>query len=220
MKVYFISGIGADHRFFIHTRLPKGYEAVYLDYIPHQQKESLPAYARRLAEKIDPSVPFALVGLSLGGIMATEIAKIKQPDFTILIASVPLSSHLPRYYSFAKRLGLHRMMPGAFFKVLAAIKHIFSFKTWSDKRLILAVIWEGDSKFINWAVNAVLEWNNAILPPNLYHIHGTRDEVFPISLTRPTHRIEKGGHLLVMSKADRVSAIIQEILSPYDKQIS
>lgn len=32
-KVYFISGIGADYRFFTHIQLPEGYEAHYIHWI-------------------------------------------------------------------------------------------------------------------------------------------------------------------------------------------
>ena len=74
MKAYFISGIGADYRLFTHIRLPEGFETCYVHWIPPEKDETLPVYARRLAEQIDTSEPFVLIGFSLGGIMAVEIA--------------------------------------------------------------------------------------------------------------------------------------------------
>src|SRR6266487_4519719 len=98
MKVYFISGLAADKRVFKHIQLPPGFEAVHLDWISPQKDESLANYALRLADNINRNEPFALVGLSFGGMLATEIAKRYHPAATILISSVPVSTQLPGYY--------------------------------------------------------------------------------------------------------------------------
>ena len=84
MTAYFISGIGADYRMFTHIRLPEGYQAVYIHWIPPKKKEPLGAYASRLIAQIDTAEPFVLIGLSLGGIMAVEIAKRYPPVCTPL----------------------------------------------------------------------------------------------------------------------------------------
>src|ERR1700743_1924972 len=106
MKVYFISGIGADYRFFTHVRLPEGYEARYIHWIEPLPGETLPDYTFRLSGQIDPTEPLARIGLSLGGIMSVEIAKRIPPICTILISSVPLSSQLPPLYKIAGNLKL------------------------------------------------------------------------------------------------------------------
>ena len=74
------------------------------------------------------------------------------------------------------------------------------------------MIAESDDKFLIWAMKAVLKWENKDLPQPLYHIHGSRDIVFPIRLTKPSHTIRKGGHLIVMTHADQVNKILHEAL--------
>ena len=212
MRVYFISGMGADRRIYKNICLPAGFEPVFVDWITPVPKESLADYAVRLSEQIDRSEPFILLGTSLGGIMAMEIAKRWPPVSTILISSVPISAHLPRYYAFARSVGLVSLLPPSFFKATATIKRRFTRESAEDKELIRQIIRESDGPFIKWAMNAVLEWDNGEIPQPLWHIHGTRDEVFPVWLTRPTHRIRHAGHMLVMSHAQEVNAILRKIL--------
>jgi pimeloyl-ACP methyl ester carboxylesterase len=215
MKVYFISGIGADYRFFTHIRLPEGYEPSYIHWIPPRRNETLRTYALRLADQIDSSQPFILVGLSLGGIMSVEIAQRVPPVCTILISSVPLASHLPKLYRIAGKLRLGRLVPATLLKVAAMIKHSLMMRPAENRRLMRQVIRAGDDRFIRWALNAVLVWDNRTLPQPLYHIHGTRDEVFPIGRTTPTHTVRKAGHMFVVSRPETVNQFLREILPPH-----
>jgi surfactin synthase thioesterase subunit len=129
MKTYFISGIGADYRLFTHIRLPEGFETCYIHWIPPGKDESLPTYARRLAEQIDTSEPFVLIGFSLGGIMAVEIAKVYPPICTIIISSVPVSANLPPFYVLADRLRLSKLASPRLMKLLASAYHLFTMKS-------------------------------------------------------------------------------------------
>ena len=210
MKAYFISGIGADYRLFTHIRLPRGYEPSYIHWIPPQPSETLPSYAHRLTDQIDTAEPFVLIGLSLGGIMAVEIAKHIKPVYTILISSVPLPAHFPKYYRLARSLKAGHLVPATFLKMAATIKHSLTMSP-ANGRLMRKVIWAGDDKFIRWAINAVLEWQNNQIPHPIYHIHGTRDVVFPISLTNPTHIVKKGGHMFLMSRPELITELLEEI---------
>ena len=212
MTAYFISGIGADDRMFTHIRPPEGYQAAHIHWIPPQKNEALGDYAARLIAQIDTSEPFVLIGLSLGGIMAVEIAKRIPPLCTIIISSIPLSTHLPPYFRVAGQLGLGRIAPATLLKAATSVKHFLTMKTPSNRRLIQSVIWSGDDKFIHWALNAVLEWNNTEIPSPLYHVHGARDEVFPIGFTQPTHVIPKAGHMFLLSQPEEVNNLLPLLL--------
>lgn len=213
MKVYCISGIAADRRAFKHIRLPEGFESIFVDWIKPIRKELLHDYARRLSEIIDTGEPFILIGMSLGGIMASEIAITRKPRAIIIIGSVPVCSQLPSYYGWLRRLQIQKLFPGALYKFAAIAKHFFTKEAAEDKKDIYRMIRETDPAFIRWGINAVLHWTNEEKPEFLTHIHGTRDEVFPFSFTNPTHIIPKGDHMLVISHPDEVNAIIREALS-------
>ncbi len=162
MKVYFISGLAADSRVFKHIKLPDEHEMVPLDWIEPGKNESLQQYAHRLAEKIDASREFALVGLSMGGMMAAEIAKLHKPVITILLSSVPSNTHLPFYFKWAYRFRLHKLVPVALLKSASILKRGLTPDSPEDKEVLKQVIKDSDPRFIKWAMQAILSWNRLV----------------------------------------------------------
>ncbi len=213
MKVYFLAGIAADSRIFKNISLPDGYEPVFIDWIEPSKDESLSSYAFRLADAIDTTEPYFIIGVSLGGIIASEISTRFNPLATIIIGSVPAISQLPGYYKWVRKLKIQKILPGSFYKIAAITKHYFNPAPPEDKKVTIEMIRESDPAFISWGIDAVLKWTNEQIPKKLYHIHGTRDEIFPFVYTSPTHTISKGGHVLVMSHADEINKIINGILT-------
>jgi pimeloyl-ACP methyl ester carboxylesterase len=127
---------------------------------------------------------------------------------------------LPPYFRAAGQLGLGRIVPATLLKVATSVKHFLTMKTLANRRLIQSVIWSGDDEFIHWALNAVLEWNNTEIPSPLYHVHGTRDEVFPIGFTHPTHIIPKAGHMFLLSRPEEVNNLLRVLLPSAKSQNS
>ncbi|HXD76410.1 MAG TPA: alpha/beta hydrolase [Puia sp.] len=211
MNAYLISGIGADYRLFTHIVLPPGYEVRHIHWIAPEKEESLPAYACRLAGQIDLKTPFILIGFSLGGIMATEIANRCHPVRTIIISSVPISSQLPPYYRHAHRLRLSKLVTPQVMKFFASAKFRLTMRR-GNRKIMREVIRAGDNRFITWAMHAVLDWRNETIPGSLVHIHGAWDEIFPVRWTRPTFTIPKAGHNLVLRRAAEVNRLLREIL--------
>ncbi len=212
MKVYFISGLAADSRVFKHIKLPANCVPVFLEWIAPLKKESLQNYAIRLAGGIDASEPFAIIGLSMGGMITTEIARQYNPAATILISSIPGSSDLPFYFKAAGKLRLHKMVPVAAVKSAAKYKRVFTRETSEDKKMLLSIIQDSDNKFIYWAMDAILQWKSKKPSFPYIHIHGTRDEVLPMRFTQPTHIIKKGGHLMIMTRAREINLILKDAL--------
>ncbi len=213
MKVYFISGLAADRRVFRNIRLPEGYETVYLDWITQLPDESLESYAARLAQKINTTEKFALVGLSMGGMIASEIAKVYHPQITILISSVPVYKHFPRRFRLARMLNMHRVIPVSMFKSASVIKRLFAPESREDKQVLLQLVRESDPAFIKWALGAILHWKNETVPEPMAHIHGSKDEILPVKYTSPTHIITKGTHLMVMNRAAEVNKLLKDLLN-------
>ena len=185
---------------------------IHLEWISPHKNEALSNYAQRLAEKIDTTESFALVGLSMGGMIAAEIAKQFPPAVTILLSSVPVNTQLPFYFKWAYRLRLHKMVPVGLLKSASAIKRGFAPDSAEDKLVLKQVIKESNPAFIRWAMQAILSWKNDAIPQPCWHIHGTKDEILPLKYTKPTHIIEGGNHLMIMSKAAQLNKILKELL--------
>jgi pimeloyl-ACP methyl ester carboxylesterase len=214
VKVYFISGMGADHRAFSYITLPKGFEAIHISWIKPDKKEPLAAYALRLAGAIRTSEPFILVGLSMGGMMAVEIAKKFPPVCTVLISSISLSGQLPLYYRLAGKLKANFLLSPALLKRLAGLKKALTRRPSPASKLVSDMFRACDNEFFKWATCAVPGWDNHQVPQPLYHIHGKRDRVLPIRLTHPTQAVARAGHMLVMSHPAIVNAFLAEVLDP------
>ncbi len=213
MKVYFISGLAADKRIFTHIELPPGFEMVYLDWIKPIRGESLESYALRLAKQINRDENFGLIGLSLGGMIATEIAKKYPPVTTILLSSISTSTHIPPHFRLAYALRLHKIMPMKLIKSLSIIKRLFTAEKSGDKEIIKQVIRDSDPDFIRWAMGAILEWKNIDAPNPLCQIHGSKDEILPLKYTNPTHTIINGTHMMVLTKAEEINLLLRELLT-------
>jgi len=213
MKVYFISGIAADGRLFKHIQLPEGFEPVYLNWLKPGHRESVRDYALRLAEKINTAEPFILIGNSLGGIIASEIALQYSPQAVIIIASVPAATQLPGYYKSVGRLKIHKLLPGRLYIFSGILKQYLSRRGKEEKKVLVRMIRASDPGFIRWGINAVLTWENKEVPERLFHIHGTRDKVFPFKYTLPTHVVDKGNHVMVINRPQEINLILAAILS-------
>lgn len=212
-KVYFISGLGADWRMFQFLKLP--------DHIPVQQvkwieplsfNESLESYAHRLRPQIDDPRPI-LVGFSFGGLVAIELAKMMHPLKTIIISSLPTKHALPWYYRLAGKTLLHKHLP---FKVMQntypIAPYFFGAQTPYERRLLKSVFFRINEKFLRWALARLLDWKQENALPELIQIHGTADKVLPMNEAADIIRIPNGEHLMVIHRAEEVSAILSRIL--------
>jgi pimeloyl-ACP methyl ester carboxylesterase len=212
MNVYFISGLAADRRVFQNIVLPEGYTPHYLDWITPQKNETLQQYAERLTERIDPSTPFVVVGVSFGGMLAIEIAKKFPSSRAILISSVPSSQNLPAYFRWAGKLRLHKLVPVSLLKLAAQTKRLFTVETNAQKKFLNEMIRKSDAGLIRWSINAILSWRSEEPHAQYIHIHGSRDEILPLKYAGGTHIINGAGHMMVLTRAQEINRIIKEAL--------
>ena len=216
MKVYFISGLGADERIFQRLALPAGFDMVHLSWIKEFPDESLSAYSQRMAADIDTTEPFMLAGLSFGGIVAAEISKIHRPVLLILFSSVTTKYELPLLYRLAGNMSLSPLVP------LRFMAHLMPFFCWffgadsqQSRALLQSFIRRSDRYHLRWAIARISRWDNTetILP--VLHLHGEKDRVFPASNIRNAQLIKGAGHLCVFTHAVQVNALLRECLQPY-----
>jgi pimeloyl-ACP methyl ester carboxylesterase len=213
MNVYFISGLGADRRAFEKISLPGCFSIHYLDWIKNRKGESLNEYAKRLAESIDTTQPFAIVGLSMGGMIASAMTQFLQPHKTILISSMGCAEEFPPLLKLARFTQIHRLIPAFLFQKPNAIAYfLFGAKSKNEKRIMDHIITTSDAAFVKWSIGAILSWKNKVRPKNLYHIHGDNDKILPIQYTKPDAVVKGGSHFMVWTKGAEVSRLLIKAL--------
>ncbi|MBI5858459.1 MAG: hypothetical protein HZB42_12515 [Sphingobacteriales bacterium] len=122
-NVYFISGLGADKRAF--SLLDLSFcNPVFIEWIKPLKNESLRQYAIRLKEQITDPEP-VIVGVSFGGMLATEIAKTGSTRKTIIISSNKTKMEFPKILLTGKYLPLYKWLPSAFLRKSALIRKTF-----------------------------------------------------------------------------------------------
>ena len=214
MNVYFISGLGADQQAFEKIKLPDRFTVRYLDWIKHKKRETLENYARRLAASIDTAEPFALVGLSMGGMIAAAMTQFLTPQKTILISSVGCANEFPPLFQFARLTRIHHLLPAFIFRKPNKVAHfLFGAKSRSEKRIMDHIIRHSDAAFVKWSIGAILSWGNNIRPGALCHIHGDKDRILPIRYTHPDVVVRNGSHFMIWTKAAEISRLLTEALS-------
>ncbi|WP_162052067.1 alpha/beta hydrolase [Pontibacter pamirensis] len=211
--VYLISGLGADWRMLQFLKLPDHLEKHYVDWIaPEHVDEALPDYVRRLKQEITDPDPI-LIGLSYGGVIAIELAKVLQPRKTIIISSLDTRHGLPWYYRALGKMKLHHWVP------LKVLQSALPFAPWFfgahsryNKKLLKEVILDIDELFLRWSLGQLLDWQQEEVLPGLVHIHGTADRVLPLYDRPGLIKVPGGEHLMVLQQPGEISAILKKIL--------
>jgi len=210
-KIYILSGLGADERVFKYLDF-KDLDVTFVQWIKPCPNEPLADYTRRISEQITDENPI-LIGLSFGGIVATELAKLIPVQKLILISSLKTQQEIPLIYRLAGKTNLHRLIPYSILKKDHLLNRwLFGVIRKNDKDLFQRVLADTDIDFLKWAINCIVKWNNIEVHPNLFHIHGTDDKLLPIRKSGKVIAIQNGGHLMVLDKAKQVSEALQRII--------
>jgi pimeloyl-ACP methyl ester carboxylesterase len=211
-KIYLISGLGADERIFKFLILGD-YEPIHIKWIEPRQHETIKDYAIRLREQIETDKPLIL-GVSFGGMIATEIAKQIDYEQVILISSAKTKNEIPILYRLIGQINLHRFIPIKLFKQANFLTYwFFGMKTKTEKKLLKSILIDTDSSFLKWAINSILKWDNEYQITRLIQIHGSQDKILPKrNIIKVDYEIDKGGHLMIYNQANEINHILGRIL--------
>lgn len=211
-KIYIFSGLGVDRRVF-NNFLFKDIDVTFIDWTLPLKKENIIDYTKRIAKNIQHEFPI-LIGLSFGGIVAIEVAKIINVKQVIILASVKTKYELPSYYRVAGRLQLNKVLPSFILKKHNCITNwFFGANTKEEKELLEAILDDTSTIFLKWAINETLNWKNTSRLENIVHIHGNSDCILPFRYVKADYCIKQGGHFMTVDKASEIEEIILEIIN-------
>ena len=211
-KCYLLSGLGADGTVFQYLDF-EGVEVEYMEWLPPLPKETLPAYAKRMTQKITTPHPI-LVGLSFGGMVAMEIAKQISVKKVILISSAKERKELPWFYRFSAKLKLQKILPYTLIKRTNGFTYwLFGATSAHEKALLKEIFRKTPTTFLKWAINAILTWKNTEIYTHILHIHGDKDRILPYKNVKDTLCITGGGHSMIVNKAHEIAPLINKFLN-------
>lgn len=209
--IYCISGLGADERAFSKLDV-KDFELKVIRWLEPSPDETLTGYASRMRQSIADDNPI-LMGLSFGGMLCAEIAKQIPVKKIIIISSIKSSKELPFWMKAVAKLRLNKIVPMQSTKLTQPVQNkMLGVVSADEKKLVASLRKAADLKYTNWAVNQAINWKNNWQHPAIFHIHGDKDNMFPIKYIKADYTIKNGGHFMIMNKAAEVSNCINAIL--------
>jgi pimeloyl-ACP methyl ester carboxylesterase len=215
-RLVLFAGLGADARLFApQDRLNASIEVV--KWISPHPRESFAGYGRRIAQSIRSTRPFYVGGVSLGGMIALEVARHVDPVAVILIASCRSCAALPgwgRAGRFVVRLVPASVQKWANLHTPGGLRALGACKP-DDRALIRQMIRDTPAAFLKWGLYEALCWPGVDeLNAPVYHIHGERDRTIPCPTSGVDRVVPGGGHLINLTHADDVNRFIERRILP------
>lgn len=195
-------GMAASPRIFEFIHLSDPYEIVKLSWMPPQKNEPLSSYALRMCKRITHQKP-VLLGVSFGGILVQEMAKHIDSLGVIIVSSVKSKSELSRSMKLMRATGAHNLLPTQWIGSLESLS-LFVFGPAVKPKLeaYQKYLSERDPDYLDWSIDRIVHWDQNKPMPDVIHIHGDKDTIFPIkniNTTRNFHRIDNAAHAMILT---------------------
>ena len=202
IPVYFLPGLAANPSIFKNIKLdPDVFESYYLEWMIPYYNESIVDYALRFCGEVKHENA-VLIGVSFGGIIAQEMSLVCQFKKIIIISSVKNRDELPLHFQLAGKTKAYKLVPTSLFAQNIDLLSKFAFNKTIVKRLDLYKLYLSitDKRYLDWAIEQVVLWEQTAYDPNLVHIHGDLDTIFPIDNIKDCIVVKGGTHVMILNK--------------------
>ncbi len=194
--------MAANSSIFEGIKLPEDQFTTHtLEWFVPEKGMSLIDYAKKMCEKIEDPNP-VLLGVSFGGMLVQEMAKIIPTRKVIVVSSVKSKHELPKRMIFAKYTKVHRLLPtGLVNNVELLAKYAFGETVTKRLHLYEKYLSIRDKYYIDWSIDQIVNWEQEVHPKNVVHIQGVRDSVFPITNIKGCIPVKNGTHTMIIHRA-------------------
>lgn len=201
IPVYFMPGLAAGSSIFERIELPKDvFEIHLLDWFLPEKQETLTGYAKRMSEKVMHE-EVVLIGVSFGGILVQEMAQFLKVKKLIIISSVKCNAELPRRMKIAKTTKAYKLLPTSLLGNMdSLVKYAFGDLMKQRLKLYERYLSMSNKEYLDWAIEQVVCWERTKIAPNVVHIHGDADEVFPSKYIKNFVPIKGGTHIMILNR--------------------
>lgn len=210
-----IPGMGADERLFEAQRR-HGLDFDVPVLTTPGRRDTLVDYAARIRDQLRLSPPCVVGGVSFGGMLACELARLTSARCAILIASCRSGAGVPSHYRMIEVVA--RVIPDFVIRhratvsgrVFAAIECI----TEEQKQIVMQMSRDVAVPQLRRIARMILEWQTPEQwPMPVHQIHGDSDRIIPLQRVRADEIVPGGGHLINMTHAQQVNAFIERHLA-------
>lgn len=207
-------GMAASPAIFERIQLPTDtFEMHFLEWLLPEKEETIAHYAQRVAQNIKHE-NVILVGVSFGGVLVQEMKQFVHPQKVIIISSVKSNTELPRWMKVAKTTKAYKLIPTKLFENIESLaKFTFGSSVLKQKmKLYEKFLSVRDKHYLDWAIEQIINWNRTEIDPEVIHIHGDADEVFPIKHIKKCIVVKGGTHIMILAKYRWLSDNLPKIM--------
>jgi pimeloyl-ACP methyl ester carboxylesterase len=212
MRVFLITGFALDKRAFSLLNFNADIYQ-FIDLIPVVKGETLREYALRLGEGIGMQPEDIIGGVSLGGMLALEIAKAVKVRGVILIASCTHPRQIrPQFLIFAPLAPfVPEFLIRRIFLLIPLILKWQKMLSPTGQALLADIMGSFPPSLLKSLPPLIRNWSGQKPPANFRHIHSEGDWLIKPHGSKDELRILKGkNHLITVSHPKEVRAFIEE----------
>lgn len=213
ISVYFMPGLAANASIFERISLPADqFDTYFMEWEIPLDNETLSEYAQRISKKVTHENP-VLVGVSFGGILVQEMAQFLNPSKIIIISSVKSNLEFPTAFKLAKQTKAYKLIPTSLIEnAYNLAKFTFGEKVIKRLKLYQMFLTVRDKKYLDWSIEKIVLWDRKKADPNVVHIHGDADEVFPIKYIQNCIVVKGGTHIMILTKYKWINVNLPKII--------
>lgn len=201
IHVYLMPGMAANPTIFEHIKLSEDqFQIHWLEWMIPNKKESLESYAKRMIAKIEHD-NIVLLGVSFGGILVQEMSKYIKLRKLFVVSSVKSKHELPKRMKLMKLTKAYKILPTQLVGNIDFLaKYAFGETVTKRVELYKKYLSVSDKRYLDWAIENVIEWNQEQPNSEAVYIHGDKDAIFPHSCDGHCIVVKGGTHIMIMNK--------------------
>ncbi|HMQ11232.1 MAG TPA: alpha/beta hydrolase [Oligoflexia bacterium] len=222
MNIVCIPGLGANALVFKPQQAYFAQRLYIPDFLKPKSQESLEAYSLRWAKQIKSNLrqPYVLLGMSLGGMLAQEMAQYLDAKALILLGSLQNPMPKQHLHQWGEKIG--QALPNPILKMIRYCSPHwvawFEGLSQEHKHLLQHMSRQIEIDFYKWQAQAAAAWIKTGFqgeyPCPVFRAHGGRDTVVYLDkeLGPEDLFLPKARHLINLSHAQQINAYIEQCI--------
>lgn len=212
-RVYLFPGQGSDARLFSKIKLDSSFVLIPIIYTEPEKGASLTSFAKTISKQIDTNGTYCFIGVSMGGMICSELTDYLNPSKVIIISSAKSNTELPFRYRFQKVIPIYKLVPKGLVKEGAQVlQPLVEPDRNANKEVFKSMLASKSSTYYKRTVSMIIEWDRVEKNAKIIQIHGTNDHTIPIRNVQANYTLTGGSHMMTLTRGEELNTLLLELL--------
>ena len=185
---------------------------VVLNWPETHEGMTLKEYAHEFIKQIDTNEKFYLMGVSLGGMICSELSHLVQAEKIFLISSCKNKLELPPLIKLLRHLPIQKLLSESSLRQFALhSKWMLGFKKDYEDEFV-AMVQSMPKDYVKHTISMIVNWNKTTAPLNCVHIHGRKDRLLLFKNVKADYAIKDGTHAMIVYQANEINELLNKLM--------